>query len=233
MNQLRSLPNSVRNEMNVPSGELHIRLPIGLPPELLGLAAGLFRDRHPEVPLFFSFSEDPCAHLPADVDMLLHFGPLLPRGAFKTQALHRIEEKLMASPDYLATQGTPRTLEDLQGHPLLIWRVPGENPRALPTLTGSLFPIAPVMVSSDIHSLRMMVAAGAGIGLIPTAQFQATVEEDGLVHVLPELVGRQRALRLAIPEVRAGLPRNRAALQLIREILDGAVGFERVEEGED
>ncbi len=32
VNQLRSLPSAVRDEMNVPTGELHLRVPVGPPP---------------------------------------------------------------------------------------------------------------------------------------------------------------------------------------------------------
>ncbi len=225
VNQLRALPSSVRDEMNVPSGELHLRVPVGPPPELLGMLMGLFRERHPQVPVHLSFAEDPLAQLPADVDLVLHFGPSVPRGPFRTQLLMTLDEQLLASPEYLAEHGTPRTLAELEAHPLLVWRAPGEDGRSLPMRAGGLVPVKPAVVGSDIHLLRMLVAAGVGIGLLPNPPVQVSVESDGLVPVLNTLVGRSCAVRLAIPEVRAGTPRTRAAVALIRELIEGTVGF--------
>lgn len=225
VNQLRALPSSVREEMSVPTGELHIRLPVGMPPELAGLLVAMFRERYPQVPLDLSFAEDTSVQLPADVDLMIHFGASPPRGPFRTQLLLRADHILLATPEYLAEHGTPQTIADLADHELLVWHPPGEDGHALPMRSGGLVPIAPAVVSSDIHLLRMMAASGAGIALLPNPDLQASPVMDGLVPVLKDLVWRQIAVRLAIPEARAGLPRTRAAVALIREAVEGTVGF--------
>ena len=225
VNQLRALPSSVREEMLVPTGELRLRLPIGLPPEMMGLLVGLFRDRYPQVPLHLSFAEDPSVQLPPDVDVLMHFGPTVPRGPFMTQTLLSVEQHLLASPEYLAEHGVPQTLADLAEHELFVWVAPGEDGRSLPLRSGGVVPVAPSVVSSDIHLLRTMVAAGAGLGLLPNPTLTYTPSIDGLVPVMYESVSRMCAVRLATPAVRASLPRTRAVIALIREAVAGVVGF--------
>jgi DNA-binding transcriptional LysR family regulator len=225
VNQLRALPSSVREEMNVPTGELHLRAPVGPPPELMGLLVGLFRERYPQVPLHLSFAEEPTLQMPADTDLILHFGPTIPRGPFRTQVLLTMDEHLLATPEYLAEHGVPQSLAELQAHPLLMWRAPGEDGRSLPTRAGGLVPVTPVMVSSDIHLLRMMAAAGCGIGFLPTPPLQTSPQGEDFVTVMPDIVARQCALRLVVPEARAAMPRIRAAVELIRELVDGGLGF--------
>ena len=232
VNQLKALSASIRDEMNVPSGELHVRLPIGPPPELIGMMVSLFRERYPQVPLHLTFAEDPAAQLPPDVDLIFHFGPTVPRGPFRTQLLMTLDEQLLASPAYLAEHGTPQTLEELQAHPLFVWQPPGEDGRSLPFRSGGQIAVTPAVTSPDIHILRMMVAAGAGIGLLPTPPLQVSLEGDGLEPVLSDLVGRPCAVRLVIPEIRAALPRTRAAVTLIREFIEGTVGFLPPEESD-
>ena len=225
VNQLRALPSSVREEMLVPTGELRLRLPIGLPPEMMGLLVGLFRDRYPQVPLHLSFAEDPSVQLPPDVDVLMHFGPTVPRGPFMTQTLLSVEQHLLASPEYLAEHGVPQTLADLAEHELFVWVAPGEDGRSLPLRSGGVVPVAPSVVSSDIHLLRTMVAAGTGLGLLPNPIGRFRPSVGGLVPVLHEVVARPCTVQLMMPERQASLPLTRAVIALIREVVADAAGF--------
>lgn len=223
--QVRQLAASVREEEQFPKGELHIRAPLGLPPELMALVIGEFRARHPRVSLRLSFAEEPTVHQPTDVDLMLHFGPTVPRGPFRTHVVLKMREMLLASPGYVATNGMPQTVADLAQHPLLLWRAPGESGRHLTAMDGRLVPVTPALVSSDIHQLRMLVNADAGIGLLPNPGVRVTVAPVDALPVLADQIGREVALRLVIPEVHATLPGTRAAVQLIREMAEGVFGF--------
>ena len=223
--QVRALPALVREGGEIPLGELHVRAPLGMPPEIAGLLVAEFRARHPHVTLRLSFAEEPVAPLPADADLVLHFGPTVPRGAFRTHVLLHMREQLVASRSYLAESGVPASVADLAPHTLLLWRAPGDDGRTLPTLSGQLVPVRPAVVSSDIHQLRMMAAAGAGIAFLPNPQLQTALADDDLVPVLTDEIGRDCALRLVIPEVQAQRPGTRAAVALMRELVMGTFGF--------
>ena len=65
--------------------------------------------------------------------------------------------------------------------------------------------------------LRQCVIAGQGIGFLPDAMFpDPGVAADDLVPVLPQLVGRERGVRLVIPTALADVPKVKAVLQHVR-----------------
>lgn len=225
VDRVRSMSGVVQAAREEPRGTVHLRLPVGMPPELMGLFVSEVFRRYPEVRLTSSIADDPIAHLPDDVDVILHFGPRLPRGAFRTSVILRVRERLFASPGYLSARGRPRSVDDLAAHTLLSWIPPGEDGRTWPLRSGALLSVSPVLCCPDIHLVRTLVAQGAGIALLPHADLPTSAVDDGLEVVLPDVVERECALHLVVPEARAAYARTRSAVQIVQEIVGGAVSL--------
>jgi DNA-binding transcriptional LysR family regulator len=80
--------------------------------------------------------------------------------------------------------------------------------------------VAPFLVSTDIHLLRLCAAEGMGIAFLPDAGFPEPAGiRDSLVPVLPDEVGRERSIRVVVPAVLSEIPRIRAVLAEIRSVL--------------
>jgi DNA-binding transcriptional LysR family regulator len=178
------------------------------------------RERLPGLRIQVHYSEDTAATLVDDVDLLLHFGPRLTTGAWVTRVLHPVHEVLLASPAYLERAGLPTHPEELAGHDLLFWRGPCSDGPALPLRSGGLLPVSPLLESSDAYTLRLLARAGLGLAWLPEGRVPDPEEEPGaLVPVLPELIGRECPLRMAVPEALAHAPRIQRLLALIGEHL--------------
>ncbi|MDI3290161.1 LysR family transcriptional regulator [Polyangium sp. 15x6] len=219
-----ALLQSVREAGSEPAGVLRILLPVGLPPQVLLHVHGIAR-KYPRLAFRLHFSDNPVGGLMENVDLALHFGDTSPSGPWVSRELMRVRIWLVASREYLARRGTPRSIEELANHDLLAWEAPGEDGRSWPLLRGGTFPVAPIVTAQDIHVIRLLAVAGRGIALAP----DPGIPDDGvpagtIVPVLPDVVGREIGFRVVVPAVLSEIPRIKAMLDLLEPFL-GKLGL--------
>lgn len=211
---------SIRGLGQAPSGTLRVSLPVGLPPQVLASVFAGVRAAYPQLHVELRFSDDPIAEPLVGVDMAVHFSDAVPKGKWISYVVARLRERLLAGKEYLARRGTPTSHEDLAGHELFTWQVPGADARAWPLRAGGTFAVEPALVSADIHLVRHCCLAGLGIGLVPDAMLpDPGFDEDALIPVLPDLVGRERALRVTVPAALADLPKVKMVLDRVRSFV--------------
>ncbi|MCX4247367.1 LysR family transcriptional regulator [Paraliomyxa miuraensis] len=203
-------------------GEVHIVLPLGAGPPLQRGIAMALHQRYPGLRLRLEFSPDPVAELGSGADLYVLFGTPPPEGPYRTFVLMRTPMRLLASPAYLERRGRPSTLEELVEHELLHWRGPNQE-TSWPLLTGGMLPIEPWFSCPNLYTVRLLVAAGQGIALLPANPRLNGLFGDDVEVVLPELVGWEATARAVLLEDRARLRRTRAAAQFFRDLGDGTV----------
>ena len=217
LQEASALVASVREIGREPVGVLRCGIPVGTAPHALVPLLTMVHAHYPRLAVLLRHIDDPLTDTIDDLDMLLHFGSVSPPGNWLAYEVVRMREWLLASTDYLARRGTPRTLEELADHDLLAWTPPGEDGRLLPLRSGEPFEIDPMLLSPDVHMLRQCVIAGLGIGYVPDGMLpDPGVEPGTLVPLFPELVGRERPLMLLVPSALAGQPKLRALLKHIQ-----------------
>jgi DNA-binding transcriptional LysR family regulator len=217
-----ALLSSIREVGQEPSGVLRVSMPVGLPPQILASLCGALRVAYPRLRAECRFSDDPITESLAGVDMAVHFSEAPPKGKWLSYVVVRMPQMLIASKEYLARAGTPGSVEDLAEHELFSWQHPGEDARAWPLRAGGTFAVEPRLISTDIHLLHHCCLAGLGIGLAPDGGVpHPGFPSDTLVPVLPDLVGRDRALRVSVPEALSDLPKIKMVLHRIRGVIGG------------
>lgn len=99
---------------------------------------------------------------------------------------------LCAAPGYLQRRGTPRRPEDLRKHDCVLF--PPLAPKGRWTLRGRerkySVEVSGVLETDDMDAVRAAVAAGLGIGILPTYMVGDTLRQGKLVPLL----GRYRVL---------------------------------------
>ncbi|MDC0711616.1 LysR family transcriptional regulator [Stigmatella sp. ncwal1] len=221
MQETGALLASLREVGQAPSGVLRVVMPVGLPPHLLAPLFGALRTTYPLLRVHASFSGDPLGEPLDNVDLAVHFGEELPRGSWLSHVVLRLQEGLLASTEYLRRRGVPTSVEELQDHELFSWEAPGEDARLWPTLRGPAFRVEPALITPDIHLIRSCCLAGQGIGLIPSAELaDPGGAGDVLVPVLPERVGRERPVRISVPEALCEIPKIKGVLSSLRHFLE-------------
>ncbi len=211
---------SVREVGSEPSGTLRVILPVGLPPHVLTPLHAALRSRFPRLGVHCNFSGDPFSESIVDVDLVVHFDEDPPNGPYLSYVLLRIRQWLVASKEYLARKGTPTSIEELRQHELFAWQAPFEDARVWPTLQGTTFLVEPSLIATDIHFVRHCCIQGLGIGLVPDVMVpDPGLPPETLVPVLPDIVGRERIVRMSVPKALADVPKIKAVLDHARLFL--------------
>lgn len=110
-------------------------------------------------------------------DSTLHARPMRPRPRW-----------LMASPDYLARRGVPRTVEDLAGHELLGFTQPESlNVWPLRHAGGSTYLATPTLATSSGETQRHLALRGVGIACLSDFVSRDDLIEGRLVRIMEAL----------------------------------------------
>lgn len=224
MQEMRAVLVSVRDLGDAPRGVLRVVLPVGFPPASYALIFEALRAAYPGLRYHLRFSNDPASEALDDVDLAVHFDDASPGKAWVSRPLVRIRRWLLASESYLAAHGTPTRVDDLAGHALLAWQAPGEDASIWRTRTGRALAVEPILVSSDVHMIRVLCAAGQGIAFTPDAGLPALTGAAPLVPVLPDQIGGELVLRASVPRALVDVPKIRMILERLAELvppLDG------------
>jgi DNA-binding transcriptional LysR family regulator len=216
LREASALLASVREIGGAPTGVVRVVAPPGMAPHLAVPLTVAVRTRFPGIVLDVRFDTDPIGGLLTDVDLAIQFGATLPEGPWVAFVVHRIPERLVASPAWLAAHGTPTSLAELAAHPVHAWAAPDRDPRALPLVGGGTCPFEPAMVCSDIHLLHHLALGGHGLALVPDALIPDPSVEGQVVPVLPDVVGRTLAVRIVVPEALIDVPKIKALVDVVR-----------------
>lgn len=173
---------------------------------------GEFADRHPALAVDLVANSGFLNPTRRETDLAVLLA--LPRkGPLVTRKLTDYSLGLYAAKDYLAREGPITTREGLAGH-RLVGYVPDIIYAPELRYLDELPDAGPVTLrSSSINAQHRMIAAGAGIGVLP--HFIGALDE-GLVPLLPQLAIRRSFWLVAHNETSA-YPQVRAMMDWLRE----------------
>ncbi|GAA5175755.1 LysR family transcriptional regulator [Niveibacterium umoris] len=200
------------------SGTLRIDMPITYGRRvLLPLLAGLLR-QHPQLRLDARLRDDYADLVRDGLDAAVRVGELrdssLVARRFDWQQL-----MLVASPDYLATQGTPGKVGDLATHTGILFRMPTsgrnrpwqlrEGPREI-----TLEPTHRIQVN-DGEGMVALVLQGLGLGQIPDNMIRDELARGALVEVLADYRPARMPISIVMPSGRLQPARVRALIETL------------------
>ncbi len=166
--QLASSDESVRAYQASPTGTLRISTMVTFGEEILMPLLDEFKHLYPEITLDVSFSDELSTLSRDEVDIAIR-GGYAPNERVQAVRLMDNEFIPVASPDYLASNGTPKKATELRAHQGLFFRTPhGPSPWLCEQdgqwldVSGKIFSI-----SNNATWLRNQVALGHGICMAP------------------------------------------------------------------
>lgn len=198
--------------LSVPTTYGHYRLP------------GLLRrfvQRYPQIRVEVHIANRNVDLIAEGFDLAIRFGQLRDSGLV-ARKLEDASLCLVASPDYLASAGAPRELDDLRRHRCISFLKPSTG-RIAPWLLqdGETAvdwpPPANVAVSEDV--LGVVSLAEHGWGICQTYDFIARdrIAQGRLVELLPQLRGRSRPCSLIYAPHRRLSAASRALIDVLTE----------------
>lgn len=174
-----------------------------------------FQDRHPDIAVDLSLTDERIDLVREGVDIALRLAPLAD-SAMKLRALGHSHRLLVASPDYLARHGTPASVQDLIGHEgIRMPNVAGSDTLVLTTSDGRRHevPFAGRFRANHGLAVREAVVAGRGIAAAHHWLVDDLVQTGRLVPLLPGTTLPSVPLNMLIVPDRAGVARVRLMVE--------------------
>ncbi|WP_292986129.1 LysR family transcriptional regulator [Pantoea sp.] len=200
-------------------GKLHIQLPSGIGQRLMPHLIA-FQQTHPALRLNIAL-EDRLSDLIAEgVDVAIRLSES-PPATLAARPLTTVETVLVASPEWMARNGTPQTPDDLQRHPHI--RFSGVSPNAQLQLISAeakvSVPVESVFRSNNSDALMQALEAGLGIGGLQTLIGADALASGRLIRVLPDWRLPDRYLYAVFPDARFIPDKVRKLVAKVSEVL--------------
>ncbi|MEG0194897.1 MAG: LysR family transcriptional regulator [Stenotrophomonas sp.] len=213
LDRLDAADDRARAGQAQPSGRLRISVPQVVASQELPHWLPSFLQRYPQVALDLSADDQLVDVVGGGFDLALRIAPALPDSQLVARELARCPRILVAAPAYLARQGLPRQVADLQRHALLAF-----SPTAATVpwqLHGPKGVIAAVEAGQRLRvdatpALYAATLAGLGITLFTALTVQEDLRSGRLIRVLPHWHGGPRCYFALYPHARALAPKVRA-----------------------
>lgn len=169
-----------------PSGLLRVN---AASPFMLHVVAPLvaqYQHEYPEIELELTSNEENIDLLGKRTDIAIRIGQLKD-STMRAARLATSSIRVLASPEYLAQHGSPKSVKELEQHRLLGFsRFEFLNDWPLQTEEGELLRIKPVVKAESGETLRVMALKGDGIVCLSDFMTQDDRRNGRLVEVLPE-----------------------------------------------
>ncbi len=173
-------------------GPLRVLAPTNISVGFLQPMWSAFIKRHPEIVLRLYLSNETKDMLDSRVDLALRIGPQRDSQLFQKR-LGSTASIIVASPDYLTTQGTPESLDALQDHRIVAnttfpqWVMTHGADKAEVTLR-----LSPSSMADDIGLVKQLARDGHGVALLPVSEVVDEIRRGKLRRILTAWQGPDR-----------------------------------------
>lgn len=218
---VREAEQSVRRSDDAVRGTLRVSAP---PMNLLHFGAMIsdFIGRYPDVRLELDLTTRHVDLAAGSYDVAIRAAAQLPPGLI-ARNLMRSRLVAVASPEYLARQGTPRRVTEIAKHACLVGFAQGEHPSThWPLVRGGQVRVEALMATNDLGVLLTAALGGRGVALLPLPLVYDDVAAGKLVAVLPERLGGETQLAVVYPEREFVAPAVRAFVDAVVTWAKGA-----------
>ncbi|MDH0463682.1 LysR family transcriptional regulator [Stenotrophomonas sp. GD03993] len=169
-----------------PAGKLRITAPVIFGTHALMPALAIYMARYPEIALDVVLSDRVVDLAEEGFDAAIRIGELPENAPLVARPLTPYSLTMCASPGYLAHQGIPETVEDLQHHECLSF-----SPTALSYWLGTGEDVRRRSVSGRLQinngqALRIAALNGMGIVLQSTLLLEEDIQAGRLIQLFPE-----------------------------------------------
>jgi len=169
-----------------PFGQLRMSVPVIFAHGCLNEWLPEYLKQYPDVTLNIDVSERRADLIAEGFDLLVRIGKL-PSSDLIAREIFQTRRLTVASPDYLASHGTPHHPDELKDHELIDFSFHGATQNWMYSVTGKTdisVPISPRVRCNDALTEKALALAGHGITRLPELACGAELANGKLVPVL-------------------------------------------------
>jgi DNA-binding transcriptional LysR family regulator len=185
--------DSLKNEIDLLTdtqdeltGLLTVTCPVYLGQSELGAWLREFAEQHPGIDLKVMISDGNENFADHEIDIAIRLGPLADSKLY-AQYLFTSENQVVATPEFLAKKGVPKTPVDLSDFPLILMSQAGGKIQFMQNdTTETVLKFKPKIESNDITFLRQCVLEHYGIASLPKLSICKPLEQGELINLFPK-----------------------------------------------
>lgn len=188
LNEVNSVHATIESSREEVSGNLKVVLPITFNQVLMASLCSGFLKRHPKVDLELSFADGDIDLIGRNCDIAVMFGPLANSDCVARLLFER-QRMLVASPEYINTEGEPESIEDLSQHRGLMLGDSRSTP-IWPLGIGNekrLVHFKPKTWVNGTEAIKQMAKQGLGVAMLTEVQCRRELQSGELVRLLPQV----------------------------------------------
>lgn len=194
--------NLFRQTAAQPSGKLRIDVPGRIGRLIIAPALPAFLERYPDITIDFGVTDRAVNLVEESIDCVLRVGPLSDSGMI-ARPIGKLPLINVASPDYLARHGTPRTPDDLGGHLAVNYASPSNGRvEEWEWSEDGAMRSRPLPGRVTVNSAEAYIAcclAGLGLIQIPAYDVRKHLDAGELVEVMPRHRAEPMPMALLYP----------------------------------
>ncbi len=225
---LRDAESAVNATALNPTGTLRVTASLSFSMHHVAPLLREYTTRYPNVQVHLEAANRYLDIIDNNIDVAIRTRESEPDSNITIRRMAETRRIMAASPGYLARHGTPRTLEDLQRHKLLIYTY-ANNPNELRfTKDGGtrVVTVKGLLESNDGQILRAAALDGMGILIQPTYILYEDIVAGRLVPVLDDWDLPRLTINLAYPSRKHLSAKVRTFIDFMVEHFD-RMGYER------
>jgi len=187
LDELQELERSTSGEQAAMRGRIRLNAPMSLSLSVLSPLLARFMELYPEIDIELTMADRLLDVVAEGFDLSLRVRTTLPDSTLVVRSAGKVEQWLCAAPGYLARHGTPQVPTDLLAHRALAFRLaeaPGLWRLQGPDGVCDIEPPVRMWLDNSLM-LGQMLAAGQGIGSLPSFIARPMLEQGALQRVLP------------------------------------------------
>ena len=211
----------VSSMQTAPRGALRISVPVSFGSSQGSGIVGEFLEQYPDVAVNMVLDDRFVELVAEGFDVAIRIGKL-EDSSLKARKLTETRIAMVASPDYIARNGAPRSLEALSDHVLLhysnlstgnFWRLRSRTGEERHVRVGGR------LTANNGESLVRAAESGLGIALVPTFILGTGLQEGRLVELDPQAELDTLGIYAVYPPGRFTQPKLRAFIDFLAERL--------------
>ncbi|KVZ65801.1 LysR family transcriptional regulator [Burkholderia ubonensis] len=221
LDRVEAAAEDVAESPRKPSGTLRVSMPLSIGTLEMPDWLPSFRHSFPDIRLDVSCSDRFSNLVSEGFDVALRISGELPDSELMARTLAVSDEILVASPDYIAHHGLPRTPAQLATHELLPYsgREDSGNWRLTPSRgTAVSVKLDGYLRIDTITAIHASAVTGLGIGAFTHLTVRGDIERGRLVHVLPRYTLAKRKYYALYPKSRHVSPKVRAFIDFVADL---------------
>jgi DNA-binding transcriptional LysR family regulator len=204
-------------------GVLRITAPVQFGRRHVAPIVSAFLNEYPDVQVELSLNDRNLDLIEEGLDLAVRIGALADSSLVARQ-VGSVRQVVVASPEYLARRGVPRTPQDLATHDTIFGmaRSPAREWRFGPSPHGAIVRLSPRLLVDDVESQLHSAQAGRGIARVLSYQVTGELAAGALVRLLQDFEPDPLPVQLVTssrshlaPKVRAFLD---SALKIFRDV---------------